>query len=88
VRAWARETGAWDEAERAAWTTDECLALLVQIIAAELREAGCDNLDLSDAEDRRTAVKLLNEASESGAGVSGSYRNTSAGILVEYYCGI
>ena len=38
VRNWARETGGWEENEIAAWPVLDCLAMFVQIIAAELDE--------------------------------------------------
>lgn len=46
VRDWARETGAWKQAEIQAWTQDEALALLVQNVASELRELGADDQPL------------------------------------------
>jgi hypothetical protein len=33
---WAKEFGAWDETEIAAWSLDECNALLLQYIAGDL----------------------------------------------------
>lgn len=35
---WAREFGAWDEGEIAAWSLEECNALLIQFISGDLRE--------------------------------------------------
>lgn len=40
IRGWAKDTGAWDAAERAAWAETECLALLVQNVASDLMDAG------------------------------------------------
>jgi len=38
MRAWARETGAWEEDEIKAWPVIDCLAMFVQVIGAELDE--------------------------------------------------
>jgi hypothetical protein len=35
---WAKDFGAWEEEEIAAWSLDECNALLLQYIAGDLRE--------------------------------------------------
>lgn len=40
IRAWAKETGAWDKEERDGWTETECLALLVQNVASDLMNLG------------------------------------------------
>lgn len=44
--------GAWSESEIKAWTQKECNALLLQLIAGDIREAGLDttNPDWSDYE--------------------------------------
>lgn len=38
VRKWAAGFGAWEEEEIAAWSTDECAALVLQYCAGDLRE--------------------------------------------------
>lgn len=43
ARDWARETGAWDQDEIKAWSDLECLALLVQNVASDMRELGSDD---------------------------------------------
>jgi hypothetical protein len=48
VRCWAEDTGAWYAAEREAWTEVECLALLVQSVAGDLREIGADGMELGE----------------------------------------
>ena len=48
ARDYFRDFGAWDDAERAAWTAEEVNALLIQDIAANIREAGFDGLDASE----------------------------------------
>lgn len=44
----ARETGAWDDEELNDWSVDDCLAYLVQCIAADLRLLGSDDLSLDE----------------------------------------
>jgi hypothetical protein len=39
LRHWAKETGAWDDEERAAWSDEECNALFVQLVSGDIREA-------------------------------------------------
>lgn len=43
LRQWAKETGAWDETERNAWTDEDCNALFIQLVSGDMREAGLDN---------------------------------------------
>ena len=43
LRQWAKETGAWDAAARAAWSPAECNALFIQIVSGDMREAGIDD---------------------------------------------
>ena len=45
LRAWAGATGAWDEAERNAWSPEECNALFVQLATQDLRECGLEDCD-------------------------------------------
>lgn len=48
MRQWAKETGAWDCAERAAWPPDEINALFIQLVSGDMRDTGLDNVDLED----------------------------------------
>ena len=48
VTDWAAETGAWTRADIAAWSDEECLALLVQNVASDLRSLGADDCELSE----------------------------------------
>lgn len=49
IRDWARETGAWDDAEIEDWSTTDCLALIVQNVASEMRLLlNVDNCDLHE----------------------------------------
>jgi hypothetical protein len=41
-RAYVKGFGAWDAEEIAAWSNDELTALLIQMIAGDIREAGLD----------------------------------------------
>lgn len=45
---WAVSTGAWTREEVDAWSDDECIALLVQNIAGELRMLGSDERSLEE----------------------------------------
>lgn len=49
LRQWAKETGAWDESERNAWTDEDCNALFIQLVSGDMREAGLDNDPDDDA---------------------------------------
>lgn len=46
---WARETGAWTTQEIQSWSNEECLALLVQNVASDMRTLGADDASLADA---------------------------------------
>lgn len=39
-----RGFGAWDDAEIAAWTQQECNALFIQLVSGDIRECGIDTL--------------------------------------------
>lgn len=39
MRKWAKESGAWDKAEIAAWSPDEVNALFIQLVSGDMREA-------------------------------------------------
>lgn len=43
-RDWCKDFGAWDDAERAAWTARDANALFLQMVAGDTREAGVDTL--------------------------------------------
>lgn len=43
IRDYFGQFGAWEKSDIAAWTDRELLALLVQFIAGDIREAGLDN---------------------------------------------
>lgn len=47
---WTADFGAWDEAERNAWSDNEAQALFLQFIAGEVRVTGADSLDEIDWE--------------------------------------
>jgi hypothetical protein len=48
LRAWAKDTGAWDAAERAAWSEAECNALFIQLVSGDMREAGMGDCELDE----------------------------------------
>jgi len=58
ARKWAREFGAWDDDEIAAWTSEEVDALVLQYAAGDLRELqslcpgdGLGDIDWTEAEE-------------------------------------
>lgn len=65
---WVRAFGAWDRAEIAAWSLDECNALLIQYISGDLNEL--ESLCYSDSDefgiDWRKAEKLSERGTISG----------------------
>jgi hypothetical protein len=65
-RAWAKDFGAWDATEIAAWNSDECNALLIQFISGDLREL--QELCPSDGDDAIdwTAAQKLSECGTIG----------------------
>jgi hypothetical protein len=58
VLEWARETGAWGRSEIQGWDAGQCLALLVQNLAADLRALGSDNVDLAHDDVHTVAAAL------------------------------
>lgn len=50
MRHWAKDTGAWERAEIAAWTDQELNALFIQLVAGDMRAGGLDGIELEDAE--------------------------------------
>ncbi len=48
LRHWAKDTGAWNEEERTAWSDDECNALFIQLISGNIRECGLDDVPLDE----------------------------------------
>lgn len=84
MRRWARETGAWDRDEIAAWTPTECLALFVQNVASELRMLGSDDRDLDECV---TTYETTDWDSEPEY-PTGCYYRRNGELRVEYYTGI
>ena len=80
---WVREFGAWDREEIAAWSLDECNALLIQYISGDLNEL--ESLCYSDTDefgiDWDEAEKL------SQAGVIGSNIFKGVDDHVYFYMG-
>lgn len=67
LRDWARDFGAWDDAERAAWTADECNALLIQYISGNIREIQSLCTSADGKIDWTTVEKLESEGRISGS---------------------
>lgn len=87
VKSWARDTGAWDDADIEKWSDVETFALFVQLIASELRELGSDDLDLSDADDCRRLAEASEKAESSKSSHSGFFWYTPEGLMTEWYAG-
>ncbi len=84
MRDWARSTGAWEREEIAAWSVEECLALLVQNIASEMRMLGSDDDDF-EACAKTYADTDWDKESEYPIGY---YFTDGGNVLVEYYTGM
>jgi hypothetical protein len=65
---WVRDFGAWDAEEIAAWSLDDCNALLIQFISGDLREL--ESLCYSDSDeysvDWTKAKRLSSEGTING----------------------
>lgn len=64
-RRYMREYGAWSEEEMAAWSIDDCNALLIQLISGDMREGNLDCAEPDweqyekDAEDGRISGNIF-----------------------------
>lgn len=67
MRAWAKDTGAWNAKEIAAWSDAEVCALFVQLVAGDMREAGLDDIALDDDEAWTEYEKGAKDGRYSGA---------------------
>jgi hypothetical protein len=63
-RAWAKEFGAWEPEEIAAWSAEDCNALLIQYISGELREL--ESLCWSDDDENGIDWEKARKLSERG----------------------
>lgn len=66
LRDWAEGFGAWSREEIAAWSDDECNALLLQYIAGDMREMGMDGVDMSDDDEAARYWRETDEDRENG----------------------
>jgi len=83
MRDWAVSTGAWERTEIDAWSSDECLALLAQNIASELRMLGSDDNELEDC----VAAYNATDWETKSEYPKGSYCMKGCEAHVEYYTG-
>ena len=67
-RDYAGTFGAWDDEIRAAWSDNECNALLIQLISGDMREAGMD--DCFPDEFDWTAYQQRSEAGQISGNIS------------------
>lgn len=81
---WAHDTGAWDEAETATWSEEECLALFVQNVASDLRE----HLDVDDNELETCVHTYETLDHDNNNNTRGHYYIEAAHVTVDYYTGI
>lgn len=84
IRADAKGYGAWDAEEIAAWTDVECLALLVQFIASDLRLLGSDDHDLVECVEVQNATDWDKESEYPIA----SFYVEGSDVLGERYMGV
>lgn len=86
MRDWAQDTGAWDDAEIAAMSSIEFLALFVQNIAAELREhLQADDVLLS----KSVEIYALTDWDDKPGSPIGIYSlNKDDDVYVDYYAGV
>ncbi len=84
MRDWARECGAWDLEEIAAWSVDECLALFVQNVASEIRMLGSDDDDFEVCAETYVTTDWDKECEYP----TGYYFKDVETVLVEYYTGL
>lgn len=75
-RAYVKGFGAWDDAEIAAWTDEDLTALLIQLIAGDIRESGL--------QEGKTWPEYLAD-SEAGRVPGNLYRAEDGGVF--YYVG-
>ena len=80
---WAREFGAWSEDEIAAWSLDECNALLIQYISGDLREL--ESLCYSDDDEYGIDWKEAEKLSSAGTIGSNIYRGDDSRLY--FYMG-
>jgi len=85
MQEWARETGAWDREEIAAWSDEECLALFVQNVASELRTLlGADDNELETCVHTYETTDWEQESEYP----TGQYSIEAKHVTVDYYTGI
>lgn len=84
IQEWARDTGAWDADEIAAWPDTHCLALFVQNVASELR----DHLDSDNQGLTECATKYAEtDWEQESCSPIGYYVQDENEVTVDYYTG-
>lgn len=86
VRDWANDSGGWDAEEIESWTQQECLALFVQNIAAELRTC----LDADNVESLLECAEVYDSTDwdKEPEFPRGSYSVEDGALVVDFYTGI
>jgi hypothetical protein len=85
MRDWAVETGAWEREEVELWHDSECLALLAQNVAHELRLLGSDEHELTDL----AAIYAETDWEHESEYPTGSYYLSEAGdLMCDFYTGV
>lgn len=80
-RSWVKDFGAWDAAEIAGWSVNECEALFLQFVAGDVREAGFDSLESMTPEDWAEY-----EAESTAGKVSGNLFRSDSGEVFFSLC--
>lgn len=78
---WTREFGAWSHEEIAAWTLDECHALLIQYISGDLNEL--ESLCYSDDDEFGIDWEEAEKLSQAGT-IGGNLFKSEAGRVYFY----
>ena len=85
MREWAISTGAWDREEVALWHESECLALLAQNVASELRLLGSDDHELPEL---ATIYDETDWGQESEYPTGSYYLSESGDLMCDFYTGV
>ena len=84
MREWALEAGAWTRKEVREWSTDECLALLVQNIASDLRMLGSDENELETL----AGIYADTDWERESEYPTGSYYTENDHLTCDYHTGV
>ena len=86
MRDWANESGGWNDEMIAEWSEQECLALFVQNIAAELRD--CLDADIVESLLECAEIYDSTDWDKESEYPRGSYSVEDRALVVDFYTGI